>query len=467
MVKKKLTGSLEENVLTLLCWDATNAPALVLRLTPELFSTRTYRDIAQAAFGYLDQFQAPPRAHLRDLLEDKLRKGDDGELLQKTIEAIDALAPELQPAYVLGELDRFVATRRMAMAIEEAGDALAAGELDKAQEVLLRTQAAEKLSEGVWLHDTAGMLRFLDRPEDGFISSGIDALDERGVHLAPKTMTLFIAPAKKGKSWWLSAVAARALVAGRKVLHITLENGEELTAQRYLQTLFAMTTKESKEIRTATFSRAEGGSLGIDFGQYHAEGLVASGRAALAAKLRPFHRRGKLLIKEFPTGALTVAQLDSYLEFLKRSRGYEPDVVLVDYPDLMTIDARNVRTDTGRIFKELRGIAVKRNFALGCPTQGNRASADSKVVNDRMVAEDYSKVATADTVLAYSQTTAEKQLGLARVMVTNARNAEDKFVVLISQSYATGQFCLDSVYMDKMAENELSRLTKQDEDEDE
>ena len=47
-------------------------------------------------------------------------------------------------------------------------------------------------------------------------------------------------------------------------------------------------------------------------------------------------------------------------------------------------------------------------------------------------AEDYSKIATADTVLTYSQTAQEKRLGLARVFVDKARTEEDKIEIVVS-----------------------------------
>ena len=72
---------------------------------------------------------------------------------------------------------------------------------------------------------------------------------------------------------------------------------------------------------------------------------------------------------------------------------------------------------------------------------------NAKVVKDDMVAEDVSKIATADNVITYSQTEQERKLGLARLWVSNARNDEDKFMILISQCYAAGQFCLNSTLM--------------------
>jgi replicative DNA helicase len=98
-------------------------------------------------------------------------------------------------------------------------------------------------------------------------------------------------------------------------------------------------------------------------------------------------------------------------------------------------------------------------MAVVAVTQGNRSSDNARTVTAGMVAEDWSKIGTADTVLTYSQTSEEKEIGLARVLVAAARDARDKYVVMISQSYATCQFCIDSVYMSKFVESEVDRMT--------
>jgi replicative DNA helicase len=134
-------------------------------------------------------------------------------------------------------------------------------------------------------------------------------------------------------------------------------------------------------------------------------------------------------------------------------------VLIVDYGDLMQISREHLRVDTGRAFVELRGIAMQRNMALVTATQGNRQSANARVVNHTHVAEDWSKIATADTVCTYSQTAEEKKIGLARILVSAARDARDQYLTLISQSYDTGQFCLDSIYMSAYVQTEVDRLT--------
>lgn len=464
-----LTGSLEDNVLTCLCWDAVNGPVLATRLTAELFSTRAYRRIADVAIQHIQEFGQPPRAHLPDLLEREVRKGEDGSLILATLGAMKDLAAELQPAYVLKALDRFVRLRRMSIAVEQASDMLVRGDAEEAQEALLKgTLTPGGDPNAIWLHDTEKSLSFMDE-DDGdstgtnYFGSGVPLLDEKGVRPRRKEMFLVLASAKKGKSWWLLAMGKEAMIHGKNVLHVSLENSAEVTTKRYYQGFFGLTRAE-ETLRIGSFVRDSMGrhTGAIDFDNVVPENLAALGRAGLAKKAQVFKRRGKLVIKEYPTKSLTMGQLNAYLDSLEAQHRFVPDLLVLDYADLMHMPGKDVRIETGQLYQQLRGLAVKRNLALATASQGNRGSSKARVVGSDSVAEDWSKIGTADTVVTYSQTPQEKELRLARLLVANARNVPDGYLTLISQSYANGQFCLDSAYMSKHLEQEMKRLGGED-----
>jgi len=120
---------------------------------------------------------------------------------------------------------------------------------------------------------------------------------------------------------------------------------------------------------------------------------------------------------------------------------------IIDYPDLMAYDPKYKRESLGKIYEQLRGMAVERNMAVCAYSQSNRLGMAAKLIDMGKVAEDFSKTMTADTIITYNQTDAEYKLGLARLFVAKAREDEKHFQVLISQSYAMAQFAIDSVRM--------------------
>ena len=183
-------------------------------------------------------------------------------------------------------------------------------------------------------------------------------------------------------------------------------------------------------------------------------------RTKLGGRLDRFGLRlNRIMIKDFPTGQLTIPALESYLDGLELQQGFIPDLIMVDYPLLMKFDHKHQREMLGQIVKELRGIAVQRNLAMVIVGQSSKKGAGATQVDDTHIAEDWSQIGTADVILTYSQTEQEKQLGLARIYVADAREEEDRFTVLVAQSYATGQFCRASVRMHKQYWNVLDERT--------
>jgi len=241
-------------------------------------------------------------------------------------------------------------------------------------------------------------------------------------------------------------LAKTALANRKRVVYVTLEMDERRIAQRLIQTFCAI-SKRREEIVTAVFEENELGQLiGIEDRRRESRLSFEDDDAVkkVSRKMKKFARRSPLVVRQFPTGALTIRELRAYLDSLEAQQGITPDLLLVDYADLMSLDTKNYRIDLGTLYKELRGLAVERNIAIATACQTNRDSAGRKDITGRGVAEDFSKIGTCDTILTYNQTEAEHKRGLARIYVDKGRYDEGKFKVLIAQSYATGQFCLAS-----------------------
>ena len=461
-----LTGSLEDNILTLLVHSEEHAANVAIQVAPDLFSTPKYRTIAERAAQYILVYGKPPGVHMRDLLETELTRGDDGKIFARHCDDMDALIPDLNAQYVLDGLAHFIASRKLAQAIEDADEHLRAGDLEGAERALYQRDTAQASSPGIWLHDAEAMLKWMNVPESDYFTSGIDALDMRGVRPARGELFLIIGAKKIGKSWWAIELGKQNIQRKKKVLHITLENSEDVTAKRYIQALYAMTASKSETVRYPIFKRDQLGRFTtIDYDQRVAEGITAETAPRIAKKLRGLKTRSRLLMKQFPTGSLTIPQLTAYLDQLARNENFRPDLLVLDSINRMSINSDKIRTDLGQLAIKLRGVAVSRNIAIVTTTHSNRAGDSAKVVSGAQhVGEDYSLTGTADTVCTISRTKQERENGRARIFVDASRNAEDKWLAMISQNFMTGQFAMDSVYMAKHVEQEIERLDSENDD---
>lgn len=446
-----LYGSLQENILALLVFDKDAALQIRNIVQLEQFESRFYRDIASRAVVHLDQFSEPIGEHIADELEEILKGSDKkkAKLYETLLDNLWLSRDDINSEYVLSKLHEFIRQQTLKTGIMEASKHVLEGRIDEAENVLEASlkKRVDVFDPGLRLHNTNEFLGFLDETNDALFHTGIPELDKRGVCPQRGEMYLFIAPSGFGKSWFMVHMAKRAMMERLKVLHVTLEMSQNQIARRYTQAMFAVTRYKVSELKKKSFELSRRGELEMT-------DIPIKDRPNLNdPDIRKFLRskaskvRVPMIVKRFPTGGLTISQLRTYMLLLERTQNFVPDLLIVDYLDLMAINPARVREETGTITKELRGLAVEFNAALVTATQGNRKSASARTVRAEHVAEDWSKIATSDIVLTLSRTEEEERENMARIFVAKARDTEDKFTVLISQLYPIGQFVMESIML--------------------
>lgn len=471
MDQELLHGSLAENVLIVLCFYDDEAQMIRNSVSPDLFESSVFQRIARVAIEYGDQYSESPKEHLPDLLEDSLRSSDDStaRLYDKTLENLFEAQTGVNPTFVLNKLSRFVREQNLKILTLEAMKSLKDGDLDEAESIISKSlgNSLDLFHPGLFFNDPVQSLRFLRSTynSDNIIRTGIQQLDADDICPARKEFFLVLAPPNRGKTWTMVHLGKNALLQRFKVLHITLEMEEDKIAQRYIQNLFSV-SKRKAQVLVPRLLKTENGKLeSLEFDEISRPAFDEIDIAqVLRKKLKRVSNRLNLVIKQFPPRTLSIKGIETYLDGLDRMHKFQPDVLILDYADDMYINPSNIRTETMVLYKELRKIAVERNLAMISASQANRAAERAKVITLENFAEDYSKGHTADNVISYNQTLHEKQHSLARLFVAKGRNDRSGQLLLISQSYTIGQFCLDSVMMNKNYWDMLSILDQESEE---
>lgn len=448
----RLAVALQENLLVLLCFSRKAAPIIRNTIRVQLFSSQLYRDTVTRVYEYLDAYKEPPAEHLPDLFEELEDKDSDaGRQLVDLIEALFSQRDKVNEDYALAQLSKFVRQQSLKASIIAASESLQEGDLDAAEVAIQKGMKDRVVSFAPGMRLTEGIRRiYSHQVRRDVVPLGIKEIDK--AHLGPGRgeVHLFIGPPKRGKSWWLVHVTKRCLMHRLPTVYITLELSEAQIAQRLMQSLFSIS--RYKERIPVTRLRADDLGRLIKFEQDNMAGRLSlddpSSRGVVERKLTRLRGNENLVIKQFPAGQLTVRALEAFLDMLEQSEGFVPVMVVIDYPDYMKIDPKNYRLEMGAVLNDLRGLAVERDVGIIVAKRSNKEGTKARMVDETHAAEDYSAIYTADTIFTYSQTMAEKQLGLARLLVSNTRVADrDGFVLLISQAYKVGQFCLESVMM--------------------
>lgn len=454
MSEDALPPSLQESLLALLAFNDKYGTLITAQVKPEHFDA-PYQRIATKLLAYRHEYGRPPgHAHLDDIFDLGKTKGDQAQREWRLLAGINELGKGLNAEYVATRVQDFIRKQTLKSAIMRAGELYQSGGDDhvaQIEQVLYGALRARQpgLAPGLRLSDTARSLAFLDRREADF-PLGIPVLDRTGFGASYKELLLYIGPKGSGKSFFCVHMGRQGLIHRAKVLHVSLEMSQESIAGRYCQSLFGVGSRNTQYPRTSFEFDELKKLVGWETTRQKPKLNFNNPdiRKYLSSKITQWGLRlGSLMIKDFPSGQLTVSQLNAYLDYLEQFEKFIPQLVVCDYPDLMKQDPQNLRISTGRTFVDLRGMAKERNFALVAPTQGGRDTIEAKHVRSKNVSEDISKVFTADNVLTYQQTKAEKRLGLARLSVEHARNTEGGQQIVISQAYPIGQFVLESAYM--------------------
>lgn len=450
-------GAIEQNVLCLLIYSDEHSHFLALKISDtNLFSNRINQLIARTSIDHINKYNQPPKGAIQYLLENDFKRGDEGKLLKQTLDDIEKDYSGIDAGFILEQLDNFLERQHLTNSLQNALELLQQGDIEQAKETVYKASSTGQVhSPGIWMKDPKQALSFLDRDElTEFFSSSIPLLDQRKIRPRRKELMFIIGSTGKGKSWWLINSGVSALQHHKSVLHITLELDEEQTAARYIQSIFSLHRDEAAQIRVPRFLRDANGAASIDFMDLQRESILNK-RTEIFDRMSMWGSCPRWLIKQFPTGTLSVEQLTLYIDGLERQHRFRPDLLILDYADLMKLDSKNFRIDTGILYKQIRGLAIMKEIAAITASQGNKDSEKTKVVDRTNAAEDWSKAGTADIIITYSQTREEKALNLARIFVDKARNATDSFMILISQAYSIGQFCLDAVPMTADLSNQL------------
>lgn len=477
MNQEKFATSLQEDIMTLLVYNEQHGKTLAKIVTANHFEG-DYRTIVERTIGFWQQHNAPPKQHIADLLSDILDDLQDrrSTTYRRILVQMMEVKDQVNPDFILRSTSQFIRMQKAKELILHTAEQLDARGVNSLADVenslrsfLLENQASS--DAGLRLSQVDKVLAFLEASTTEFLT-GIKEFDQN--HIVPMRgkLWLFMAPAKKGKTWMLIQLGKMAFLQRKKVLHVSLEIEAEEVAQRYYQSLFGA-SKRDESTKVSTFKMDKRGLLDqVVSATVEAPFTFKSDaiREELQTRINHFGLRAdNTIIKRFPMSSLTLEQLEAYMEQLEAVEKFVPDLVILDYPKIMKLNAKDLRISLGSLFEGLRGMSQRRNFALAAVHQGNRSSDTAELVKaSAHLSEDWSIAGTVDFLITYSQTAAEKRLGLARLFVDLARSEQDKFGVLITQSYKTGQFVLESTRLNDSYAHILEGLaTDPDDDADE
>jgi len=219
--------------------------------------------------------------------------------------------------------------------------------------------------------------------------------------LPNKTLNIALAGTGVGKSLFMCHCAGSSLSQGKNVLYITMEMAEERIAERIDANLFNTPVDQLVNLSKDMFSNKV---------------------AKIASKTN-----GKLIIKEYPTGAAHVGHFRALLSELKLKKKFEPDIIFIDYLNICSSSRMkglggsvNTYSLIKSIAEEIRGLAVEYDVPIVSATQTTRSGYGNTDVGLEDTSESFGLPATADLMFALISN--EQLEGLNQIMVKQLKN---------------------------------------------
>lgn len=441
-------------------------------MEPRYFKSPHIRIVSGWVLEFYDEFQIAPGPQIREIYEIEKRNEEvaDSDLIEKLLCTISEryADKEFNAGYMLPKMINYIRERVVEITLEDAKWNLKKKGPDSAWETLHKiTDVRRKTSTG---HSLFGEF---EQAFESWYYKGKEELfrfpGALGYYMAPllrKKLIAYMAPPKRGKSWWLLFSAITAVMNKLNVAVFSLEMDRDEVIERLVMMLLAreVTTGANEKYmlpvvdciknQNGTCEKAcrtsaeeaildddgntpeyfdfphttceacrpdwendyRAGNKPTDF--EYAPWMEEITKASLSPKevrlafenFKMHFGEDSLKIFTHRINTLTVKELEEELDEQERLFGWVPDVLVIDYADIMKKEGYNDqrRMQLGNIWENLSGITKERNVLTFTASQGNRGSTQKTAMDQSDIAEDFSKVMVVDGLITINENNLDK-----------------------------------------------------------
>jgi replicative DNA helicase len=351
----------EEIILSALTKDFDYAKKVIPHIQPEFFQDSKEKNIYKLIEQFFSAYGKLPTKDVLSLQLEELENIPESEFddTKSVLKSAFTDVYEYDSQWLIDETERFCKDRAVYNAIMQAV-LIINGDDKKHTEGqipgLLQTALSISFDHAIghdYFTDAQHRFEFYSMKESR-IPCSIDLLNKVTTGGIPrKTLNMFVAQPKGGKSLAMCSMAADYLRSGLNVLYITLELAEERVAERIDANLFSVPIFEIKNLDEKVFMDKI---------------------SQIQSKTH-----GRLKIKEYPTKSASATNFKVLIDDLVLRENFTPDVVFVDYLGITASsqykNAPGVNSYTYQkaVSEELRALAVEYNLVMWTALQTNRS----------------------------------------------------------------------------------------------
>ena len=462
MKREKLNTLSERDLLVGLITSEKFCREICPVLNPRLLEIEYARIVAGWVKDFYSNFKKAPGKDIMKLYRAKCEEIIDEDLQDNVLTFVEKVCKDYEnlktfnDEFALQQAVTYLKARSLKNLNEDIDAYLTSGDIVKAENAITKYKSVEKNSgkSVSLLHNTQSLINSFTQ-EDELLFRFPGAYGDVVGDVNREDFISYLAPMKRGKTFALIDAGVVAVQNGLKVLHVSLEMSESKMQKRYWTALSGQLNKDRDDIEYSYFEKMDTGSKkcwAIEHKTISRKAVSISDIQKKQKTFRRLFRGGDIRIFAVPAYNLTVEQLDLEIDRLNQQEEFVPDVVIVDYADIMTPSDKgnDYRNQLDGIWKRLRGLAQKRKCVVFTASQSGRASIN-KDADSKDIAEDIRKLAHITSMVSLNQTPSEKKAGILRLKQLALREGEQEFrEAVCTQCLSIGRIVTDSHFDDEV-----------------
>ena len=437
---ERIEGNEERKILTAMIVDSISLGRIASKWEAKgssaMFRSRWADIVGTWCVKFHEQFGKAPRANVQGLFESWAKEAKDKDtvaLVEKFLVSLNdeykALAKEINSAYIIDLAAKHFTAVKIKRTIEIAQGSLDDGKLDKAVEQMTnfsRVEMGAGASVDILNDQEAIRGAFEEEAEDLIQYPGALGYFFKG-QLTRDSFVSFIAPEKRGKTYWLIDAGWRAMLQRRRVAWFACGDMSERQMLRRLAARAAQRPVRAKEwpceIPYPMKMRRVDGVIQVKHEMRCFEEPLGWRTAWKAfQEVAQYRVKGTgcyFRLVSHPNSTLSVRGIDAQLKIWEKE-GWVPDVVITDYADILDEDsampgASAPRDKINASWKQQRALSQKWHLLYLTATQADAEGGLIDTLGRGNFSEDKRKLAHVTGMVGINQTAVEKKLGVYRL----------------------------------------------------
>ena len=390
-----------------------------------------FQDIASFVTKYVDDYKVMPEVAIVNAA------------CRSDLQSIQL--PKENYEWLMDEFENFSRHKGLERAIIESADLLEAGDYGPVEK-LIKDAIQISLNKDMgtdYFEDPRARLTKL-KDGNGQISTGWPSIDRKlygGFNRGE--LNIFCAGSGGGKSLFLANLGVNWAQQGLNVLYLTFELAEGLVSMRIDSMMTGIGTRE-----------------------------IFKSLDEVELKVKILGKKsGNLQIKYMPSGK-NCNDIRAYLKEYQVKKGCKPDVILIDYLDLMMplsvkVSPSDLFVKDKYVSEEIRNLAMETQCITVTASQLNRSAVEEIEFDHSHISGGLSKIMTADNVIGIFTSRAMKERGRYQIQFMKTRSSSGvgqkvdlEFNVDTLRITDLGEDEMESTFNQQKSENGTSSMIK-------